>query len=171
MAIATGTAIALAAAASAGTQIYGAHKASSSADKASATEAESADKALEFSKGVYDQRYRDLAPYRQQAAASLGKFSELLGIAPPPMNAAPMATDRNHIQSGQSFPASWVPGSPLSGTPQTAPGNGSPVGTPTRTPPPVADSYAVVQTPNGQRVRVPQGELVQAIARGGRVLS
>ncbi len=158
---------------SAAASAYGAHKASSASKEASKTEAEAADKALEFSRGVYDTREQQLSPYRQSGAASLNTFNKLLGIEAPPMNAAPMATDPNHIQPGQPFPASWVPGSPLSGTPQTAPNMGSPVGNPGRTPQPgqtVGNVTIRVKAPDGTIRVMPAGLQTMAMAQGGQVV-
>lgn len=148
---------------SAGASVYGAKKNADANKEASKTEAESADKALDFSKTVYNERKQQLTPYQEFGARSLGTLGDLLGIPAPKTNAPPMATDPNRIQSGQSFPASWVSGSPLSGTPQTAPGNGSPVGAP-------SGGMVTIQAPDGSRRAVPSGLQTFYVARGGTVV-
>lgn len=53
---------------------------SKSAGDASEAQAKVAQNALDFAKGVYDQRYANLSPYRSAGTASIAQARSLLGI-------------------------------------------------------------------------------------------
>lgn len=53
---------------------------SNAAGNASDASAKTAQNALDFAKGVYDQRYTNLSPYRMAGTAALGQERSLLGI-------------------------------------------------------------------------------------------
>ncbi len=134
-------------------------------NKATDAQSKAAEEALAFLKERDARNYADLATYRNAGQAATLKGMALQGLSAPPLNPTPMATNPNSIPAGQPFPASWVPGNPINA------GKGAPMSALLNGQTPGDASFAVVQTPSGQRVRVPHGELADAIAHGGQVLS
>jgi len=110
-------------AANVGSQAVGAYLQNKANNKATDAQSKAAAEALAFLKDKDARQYAELEKYRNLGAGALDIEAGLLGIPLPKGNPVPInaATDPNHIQPGQPFPASMVPGSPLSGTPQTAP--------------------------------------------------
>lgn len=91
MAVATTTALLIAAGASAGAQAYGAKKGSDAAKDAANTQADSSDKAMAQAKEIYDQQRRDQEPYRNTGTAALSALSSRMGLNVAPPSAMPAA--------------------------------------------------------------------------------
>ncbi len=122
MAIATGTALGIAAAAGAGASIFGAKKQSDAAQTASQQQQQAAQQAMAAQTPLYNQALQiaqqqaaqgqaGLAPYAQQGAAGLSALSAYLGV-PTAKAAAPAAAAPAPAAAGP------VPLSALSGSPQ-----------------------------------------------------
>lgn len=171
MAIATGTAIALAAAASAGSSAYAAHKASSSNDKATAMQATSDKEAIDFAKQTAAQRRQDLQPYADLGLSGLGGARSLLGLASMPQTPAV----NPNMPKGQ-----FVPPPPPNGGVTIGPGTSSNVmyggaGRPdamfggTQGLPQAPSSGTVLMvSPDGKQKAVPSAFVTMAEAAGAR---
>ena len=73
----------------AGSAIYGAHKSSSAAKKASETQADSAQAALDQQRAMYESTRGDLAPYREAGGQGLTSLTGLLTAGPGEFTTSP----------------------------------------------------------------------------------
>ena len=137
-------------------------------------QAESAQRALDQQKEMYDLYRSDSAPYRSAGYSSLGAMSNLLGLPDPGMPTAPPPTMQQRrdqavpaIANGvKSALSSWFGG----GQPNDGPGLmanvkafGATAGQPT-------DSSYVIAAPDGQTKEVPREELAHWISKGAKVV-
>lgn len=161
--------------------VGGAALASSANKSAAKTQADSTDKALDYTKQLYEQQRGDLANYRAAGQGSVGQLSYLLGV--PGFEGGAMAPQQAYQAKQQTGvpaamtnfqnnpPAAITPGNGLGPIqrfnqflPQfeqqvknaAAAGNaGSP-------------SVVPIQAPNGKVYNVPQARVQEALAQGGK---
>ena len=86
MAVATSTALLLAAAGSGGLQLWGAKKSADASKKAAEQQTASADQGLALQKDIYGQQVAGMQPYAQFGQQALGSLGSLMGFPalPPP---------------------------------------------------------------------------------------
>lgn len=128
---------------------------SSAASSASEAQAKAAQNALDFAKGVYDQRYANLSPYRSAGNASLSQARSLLGI--------PDTTPKPQGPPGSTPNPGYIPGQSVmtpTGKQNTDPSSVqyySPIAPKDQMPSPGSGATQMVQmqAPNGEIQMVP----------------
>ena len=85
---------------SAGAQIYGAHKASSAANKAADQQVAATDKGLALQQQIYNEQKAGMQPYAQFGQQALGSLGSLMGFAPLPAGAVPPMTPQEAAVAG-----------------------------------------------------------------------
>jgi hypothetical protein len=181
MAIATGTAIAIAAASSAGASAYAAHKQGKAAKEASQQQVAAAQQAMAAQAPLYQQALQiaqqqaqqgraDLMPYAQQGGQGLTALTAFLGLPssgggmPPPQNPAAVADVQQLWRGMQTAPPQ---------APDTRAGAGGPPGTPTggiAVPrgSGLATPTVMLRAPTGQMQAVPADHVDFYLARGAQ---
>lgn len=168
-------------AASAGAQVYGAHKASNAAKDAAKVQVDATNKAQNFNERAYADQQKALAPYQQAGNDSLARLmAQHWGTALPPGmsptsgssamlgNAAQMFTPR---PAGPQYGPNFQPtqGQPMSLAGMQG-GGGQPPQQPMQQPqqPPQGNAPMVrVRAPNGDTAQFPEGSpgLMQALQK------
>jgi hypothetical protein len=165
-AITTATIVGIsAAAASAGSTIYAAKKASGAAKEAAATQSAAADKALAAQKQGYDQQRQDFSPYQQAGAAALGRLGQTAGTytggvpqpGPPPQMPQPSQGGLGSLGQPSMGNPSPMGGGPAPGSPQMPP-QGAPGG------------LVQVQAPTGEMAMLSPQAAQQAVAKGAKLV-
>lgn len=174
MQIGLGTAIAGTAAA--GAAVAGAKMNSNASKDAAKIQADSAQKALDERKRLFDIETANRAPYLAASQKALGELGNR--AAPPPMampssyqnpyapksTAAPMGSAPMLGQMGQMTPRQGGM------QPQGQPMQGSPM-TPQNAQQPAGGDLVTVQAPNGQTARLPRQQADMAVQKGARIVS
>lgn len=156
--------------------VIGAEINANAQDKALQAQTDASNKALALTQQIYQNRQNQIAPYVGTGQNSLSRLSDLMGLPPPPIAAAPVPSVTGMTPQSTGLPSAT---GPLVGGPPTSAGTmtGSiypnalgNLGGAALQPQSTTSGLVTMRAPNGQTSQVPQAQVAHYQALGAVVV-